>query len=159
MTDKPRTPAVEAFWVEYRQAAGLDHDRYDVVAHGDTPEVQTELAELILAGLKRATASLARRYDGPGLPPRPRPGDHVVVVDGTDRPRCIWRTTQVTVGPLKGVDDAFAWDEGEGDRSRAWWLAAHRALFAREAAREGFAFTEDIATVFERFELVWPRPA
>lgn len=120
--------------------------------------MQTELAELILAGPKRATASLALRYDQPGLPPRPRPGDHVVVVDGTDTPRCIWRTTQVTVGPLDGVDDAFAWDEGEGDRSRAYWLRVHRALFMREAAREGFAFTEDIATVFERFELVWPSP-
>jgi uncharacterized protein YhfF len=158
MTDKPRTPAVEAFWAAYRAHAGLDHDRYDVIAHGDTPALQTELAELILAGPKRATASLARRYGGPGQPRLPEPGDHCVVVDGEDRPRCIWQTTEVVVKPLDAVDDAFARDEGEGDRTRDWWLAAHRTFFTREAAREGFPFTDDIPTVFERFRLVWPAP-
>jgi hypothetical protein len=29
------------------------------------------------------------------------------------------------------VDEAFAWNEGEGDRTRDWWLAAHRRYFAR----------------------------
>ena len=38
--------------------------------------------------------------------------------------------TQVTIKPLSQVDEAFAWDEGEGDdRTRDWWLAAHRPLF------------------------------
>jgi hypothetical protein len=50
----------------------------------------------------------------------------------------------------------FAWDEGEGDRTRAWWLDAHRGYFARQATREGFELDGDILTVFERFEVVWP---
>lgn len=150
-----RTPAIEAFWATYRAAAGLDHDRYDVVAMGDSPALADELAELIVNGPKRATASLDRDY-GEGRAPRPAPGDHVVVLDGAGRPRCIWRTTEVTVQPLIAVDDAFAWDEGEGDRSRAFWLDAHRGYFARQAAREGFVMTDAEPVVFERFRLVWP---
>jgi hypothetical protein len=55
------------------------------------------------------------------------------------------------------VDAAFAWDEGEGDRSVAYWLDAHRRFFARRCAQLGVAFSDEVLTVFERFELVWPR--
>ena len=151
------SPAVEAFWAAYRAASGIDHDRYDVVAHGHTPEIADALAALILAGRKRATASLDRDY-GPGKPPRPSPGDHVLVVDGSGRPACIWRTTDVTVGPLGGVTDEFAWVEGEGDRSRAVWLANHYEFFGRQAAREGFVLTGEEPVVFEGFRVVWPVP-
>ncbi len=80
-----------------------------------------------------------------------------MVVDGKGEPLCIFQTTEVRIGPLNSVDDAFAWDEGEGDRSRAWWLDAHTEFFMRQAECEGFVFTEVIETVFERFKLVWPR--
>lgn len=152
-----RAPAVEAFWAAYRTAAGLGHDRYDVVAMGDSPALADELAALIVSGPKRATASLDRDY-GEGRAPRPAVGDHVLVLDGAGRPRCIWRTVEVRVGPLASVDDAFARDEGEGDRSRAFWLAAHRGYFARQAEREGFVMTDGEPVVFERFRLVWPTP-
>jgi uncharacterized protein YhfF len=152
-----RTPAIEAYWTAFRAAAGLDHDRYVVVQMGDGPELANELIDLMLAGPKRATASLARDFEGDE--PLPKVGDHVVVVDGAGAPRCIWRTTEVTLKPLIEVDDGFAWDEGEGDRSRTFWLDAHRRYFARQAAREGFAMHDLMPTVFERFVLVWPPEA
>jgi uncharacterized protein YhfF len=152
-----RIPAVEAFWAAYRAASGLDHDRYDVVAHGHTPAIADSLAALILAGRKRATASLDRDY-GPGRAPRPAPGDHVLVVDGSGRPACIWQTTEVTVGPYTAVTEDFAWVEGEGDRSRATWLANHRTYFEWQAKRDGFVLTDDEPAVFERFRVVWPAP-
>jgi uncharacterized protein YhfF len=152
-----RTPEIEAFWAAFRAAAGPAHDRYVVVQMGDSPALANELLDLMLAGRKRATASLARDYDGEE--PLPKVGDYVVVVDASGEPRCIWRITEVTIGPLDEVDDAFAWDEGEGDRSRAFWLDAHRRAFARQAAREGFTMHDRMATVFERFTLVWPPEA
>src|SRR5262249_36313347 len=79
-----------------------------------------------------------------------------VELDGKGRPRFIWQTTEVTIKPLSQVDDAFARDEGEGDRTRNWWLAAHRRYFGRQANREGFEFDDDALAVFERFEVVWP---
>lgn len=150
-----KTPATEAFWRAYRTAAGLDHDRYDVVAFGDSPEMADELADLVVHGPKRATAGLLRDFTVGGEP-LPEVGGYVVVVDGKGAPRCIWRTTEVTIKPLIDVDDAFAWDEGEGERTRDDWLDGHRRFFARQAAREGFAFHDRIETVFERFTLVWP---
>jgi len=41
-------------------------------------------------------------------------GDFVMMLDGKGCPRFIWRTTEVTIKPLSQVDEAFAWDEGEG---------------------------------------------
>jgi len=79
-----------------------------------------------------------------------------MMLDGKGCPRFIWRTTEVTIKPLSQVDEAFAWDEGEGDRTRDWWLAAHRRYFARQARREVSQFDDQILTVFERFEVVWP---
>jgi uncharacterized protein YhfF len=150
----PRSAETDAFWQAFRRCAGLDHDDYVVGSFGDSPEMATELAQLVIAGIKRATASLARDY-GEGEP-TPKPGDLVIMLDGEERPRFIWRTTEVTIKPLSQVDEAFAWDEGEGDRTREWWLAAHRRYFARQAAREGFELDDEILTVFERFEVVWP---
>jgi uncharacterized protein YhfF len=150
-----RTPQVKAFWATFKAAAGIGHDRYDVVAFGDSPEMADELADLVINGPKRATAGLARDF-GPGGAPMPAVGEHVVVIDGRGAPLCIWRTTDVAVKPLIEVDDAFAWDEGEGDRSRDDWLRMHRNFFSRQATREGFGFHDRIETVFERFIIVWP---
>ena len=83
-------------------------------------------------------------------------GPTVSLLDGEGQPRFIWRTTEIKIKPLSEVDEAFAWDEGEGDRTRDWWVAAHRRYFARQAAREGFELDDEILTVFERFEVVWP---
>jgi uncharacterized protein YhfF len=78
----------------------------------------TELADLAIAGSK-APLRLVRGY-GPGREPMPKPGDCVIVPDGEARPRSIWRTTEVTIEPLSQADEAFAWDEGRGDHTRAW---------------------------------------
>jgi uncharacterized protein YhfF len=150
-----RRPAFSEFWAAYKAAAGLTHDRYTVVQPSDSPELATELTELMLAGTKRATASLVRDFEIKGEP-LPQPGDYVVVVDGAHDPRCIWQTTGVTIKPLIEVDEGFDWHEGEGDRSRASWLDNHRRYFARQANREGFAMYDQIPTVFERFTIVWP---
>jgi uncharacterized protein YhfF len=83
-------------------------------------------------------------------------GGYVVLLDGTGRPRAIWRTTEVRIGPLNSVDERFAWDEGEGERTGDWWLSAHRRFFGRRAAVQDFQMHDEIETMFERFEVVWP---
>ena len=110
---------------------------------------------MILTGPKRATACLLRDVEQ-GEEVTARVGGHVVVLDGADRPRAIWRTRTVEVKPLDQVDSAFAWDEGEGERTRADWLAMHKRYFAARAATEGFTLDESIPAVFERFTVVWP---
>jgi uncharacterized protein YhfF len=155
MAGGTRSALTDQFWHQYRAAAGLHHDDYDVVAFGDGPGMATELAELTVAGIKRATAGLVRQFGSSGEPP-PIPGGYVVLLDGAGQPRAIWRTTEVRIGPLNSVDERFAWDEGEGDRTHEWWLSAHRRFFGRYAEAHGFHMHDEIETVFERFTVVWP---
>ena len=150
-----KTPATDAMWAAYRASHPEAGEDYDVTAFGDSPEMADELADLVLHGPKRATAGLLRDFEA-GIEQMPRVGGHVVFLGGDGSPRGIWRTVEVRVGPLFSVDEAFAWDEGEGDRTREDWLDGHRRYFRRQAEREGFTFSDDIATVFERFALVWP---
>ena len=155
MAGGKRSAQIQEFWLAYRNAAGLDHDDYDVVSFGDGPMMATELAELTVAGIKRATAGLVRQFGPDGEAP-PILGGYVVLLDGTGHPRAIWRTTEIRVGPLNSVDERFARDEGEGERTREWWLSAHRRFFGRMAETEGFHLHDEIETVFERFTVVWP---
>jgi uncharacterized protein YhfF len=150
-----RSAVTDEFWRGYREAAGLHHDDYDVVTFGDSPRTATELAELTVAGTKRATAGLVRQFGPDGEPP-PVVGGYVILLDGAGQPRAIWRTAEVRVGPLNSVDEQFARDEGEGERTREWWLSAHRRFFGRRDAVQGLQMNDEIETVFERFEVVWP---
>ncbi|HYO37395.1 MAG TPA: ASCH domain-containing protein [Geodermatophilus sp.] len=122
---------------------------------GDSAAMATQLLGLVLAGTKRATVGLVRDSADDGEP-LPRIGGHWVACDGDGAPRCVLRTVELRLGPLAGVDDAFAWDEGEGDRTRAWWITAHLAYFRRTCAARGRDWSDELELVFERFRVVWP---
>ena len=125
------------------------------IRFGNGAEMADELLALVLIGQKRATASLLREYP-PGGDLLPREGDHVVICDGTDRPRAIYRSTEISIKRLDQIDAGFAWDEGEGDRTLPDWLDGHARYFTRMAVREELTFDPGIMTVFERFTLIWP---
>jgi uncharacterized protein YhfF len=114
-----------------------------------------ELVALVLAGTKRATAALVADFAAEGEP-LPRIGGHWVACDGAGVPRCVLRSVDLRLGPLASVDDAFAWDEGEGERTRDSWLAVHLNYFARTQAARGEVWSDDLEVVFERFSVVWP---
>jgi uncharacterized protein YhfF len=147
---------VEQFWDEFRRATGVEADLAGSFAFGDSSEFANELAELVRHGPKRATTGLVLEHERDGEP-IPRPGDYWVVLDGDREAVCVIRTTDVQIKPLDQVDAAFAWDEGEGDRTLAWWQEAHRRYFVRVCEHIGVPFRADLPTVFERFELVWPQ--
>jgi uncharacterized protein YhfF len=147
---------VQQMWDEFRATSQPDAELASAFAFGDSPEMADELSHLVLTGPKRATAGLALEFVRDGEP-LPRPGDYSIVLNGQGRPVCVIRTTEVEVKPLNQVDDRFAWDEGEGDRTLAWWRAAHDRYFTRQCQQLGVPFHDDLDVVFERFDLVWPR--
>lgn len=151
--------AVQALWRKACQTTSADPSSLTAVERfGDSATMADDLLALVLAGTKTATAGLARTFEMRGEP-LSQPGDHWVVLDGRDAPQCVLRTVQIRVGLLESVDSAFAWDEGEGDRTRKYWLDAHRRAFLRRAAREGVPYDEQRdLVVFERFAVVWPEP-
>ena len=133
-------------------ATGIDGP-YEAWAFGDesVPDMATELALLVRDGPKRATAGLAAEYEEENES-LPMVGDLSLILDGQGGPVCVIRTTQVEVRRFGDVDDAFAWDEGEGDRTLAWWRRAHVRFFEQFDNR----VDDDTPMVLERFELLWP---
>ena len=148
---------VQRFWDDVCARTGVAPASLTAVEQfGDSPELADDLLALVLAGTKRATAGLVADFAADGTP-LPQPGDHWVVLDGRGAPAAVLRTTEARTGLLDGVDDAFAFDEGEGDRTRDDWLRGHRAYFSRVAEAAGTTFDEAAEqVVFERFALVWP---
>ena len=148
--------AARAMYREYAAASGRPADEEPPVERfGDGAALADELLGLVLAGTKRATAGLVADFAADGEP-LPRIGGHWIVCDGAGVPRCVLRSTELRLGPLHSVDDAFAWDEGEGDRSRASWLDGHERYFRRTQAARGEEWSDDLEVVFERFRVVWP---
>ena len=134
-------------WEAYVAASGVEGS-YTAWPFGSeqTPELADELAALVLKGQKRATTSLLAEYED-GSEPMPVVGDRSVVLDGRGQPICIIHTTWVQQRPLRDVDEQFAWDEGEGDRTLRWWKEAHLRFYARE----DHVVTDDTMMVLERF--------
>lgn len=114
-------------------------------AFGDNPRLADELLDLVLAGKKTATCTTP---DDPLLPDT-RPGARWIVLDGRGEPACVIETVEITTRRYNAVDAAFAFDEGEGDRSLAYWRQAHRDYFGRQGK-----FSEDMVLVCERFRLI-----
>lgn len=151
---KPSPAALADFWAEFTTATGNVGEPDDVFAFGDSAEMADELAALVLAGTKRATAGAMAQYEAEGL--RPRAGDLSVVHLGDGTPVAVIRMTDVQVGFLTSVTDDFAWEEGEGERTRDWWIAAHQEYFRRSLPTAGLSYDDHLDVVFERFEVVWP---
>lgn len=145
---------VAAFWDGVVAATGIDGP-YETWAFGDPslPDLATELAMLVRDGPKRATAGLASDYED-DTEPMPKVGDLSGILDGVGAPVCVIRTTDVTIRRLADVDEAFAWDEGEGDRTLAWWRRAYEWYFEKTE----ITVDDDTPMVPERVELLWPGP-
>lgn len=159
------TAAVAAFWDDFcRRCAGAPRQAgdpnpgafYEAFHFGDTEALAQELAALVLAGTKRATASAWWSYEAGGRR-APQAGDLSVVTDWHGQPLCVIRSTRVDRIPFDAVPAEFAAAEGEGDGSLAWWRQAHTLYFTRECARLGRAFAPDMPVCCERFEVVHRR--
>ena len=112
-------------------------------AFGDGPALADELLDLVIREVKTATCSTEDE------PNTSTPGERWIVLDGRGVPSCVIETLEVTYRRYGEVDAAFAYEEGEGDRSLAYWRQAHRNYFGRLGR-----FSEDMMLMCERFRLV-----
>ena len=159
MTTPPlpgRRDEIEAFWLAYQKACQVNVEGFSATAYGHTRAVADDLAALVAEGHTRAHASLERDFEDEG-DALPRPGEHVVVLDGRGTPRAIVRLTHVERRYFNEIDDEFAFECGEGDRTLTWWLVAYRQEFAERAESQGFQVGERAVLILEYFDLVWPQ--
>lgn len=148
---------VHSFWEAW--VSTLPEDRrppnYTAWSFGDSSALADELAALVCGGIKNATCSLLWEHEADGEP-IPVAGQFSVILDGRDVPRCIIETTEITIRPYNEVDAAFAYDEGEDDRSLDAWREGHWRYFTRACRRLGREPALDMPLVCERFRLVYP---
>jgi uncharacterized protein YhfF len=152
----PDPEVLEAFVAGFRAATG-HRGPLGRFAFDDTPAEQTALGLLVLEGPKRATAGL-HAGGGAAGDPTAVVGQHDVVLDGAGTPLCVVRTEEVRTVPFAERDPAFAWDEGEGDRSLRHWTDVHVGYLTRSAADRGETFGETTLVDLERFVVVHPEP-
>jgi uncharacterized protein YhfF len=127
----------------------MDWRHLESFAFGDGPELADELLVLVLEGRKRATCwAVSEGMKGAEI------GKCMVALDGAGRPRAVLQTLELTQRRFDEVDAAFAFDEGEGDRSLAFWRAAHQSYFTRLKL-----YRPDMMLWCERFRLVMTIPA
>ena len=150
-----------AYWAAY-VATLSDAERNaltepEVWTFGDSPELADELGALVIQGIKIATADLVWtvEYEVRSVP---KVGDMSVVLDGAGDPLCIIQTTAVTIRPYNEVPPEFAYDEGEGDRSLAYWRQAHWSYFGRRCAEMGIEPTLTMRVICEHFKVVFQLP-
>lgn len=155
------TPAdpIAAFWDAWLQTLPEDQrpTSYTAWRFGDSPALADELGFLVRDGIKTATCGLLWEYEYDGEP-IPEVGQFSVILDGRDAPLCIIETIEITHRPYDRVDAAFAYDEGEDDRSLRSWREGHWRFFSRSCERIGRDIALDMPLVCERFRLVYPRP-
>lgn len=156
-----RTDRADRYWGQFVQSSPPEAERpggySDAFHFGTTKEEATEIAALVLQGIKTAGGSIKWVYEAEGRV-LPALGDLNVVLDSDDCPVCIIETTEVRILRFDEVDERFAWDGGEWDRTLASWREYYRTYIASECARIDREPTEKTPLVCERFRVVYRKP-
>lgn len=149
-------PTVKALW----HAFIAQHP-----AHADTPmpphfyfcdnEADANTcADLVVKKIKQATAPSMWWYDH-NKQSLPKIGDLFIVTDWQGTAKAIIELTKLEVVPFNKVTAAFAFAEGEGDKSLAYWRKLHKAYYAREMKAVDAAFDKNILVSCEYFKTVF----
>jgi uncharacterized protein YhfF len=121
----------------------------------DNKEDADKLAELVLKGKKTATCSLKYYYDNEMDVINPTVGHLMVVTDFSGTPICIIKTVSVNLVNYCDVSAEYAFLEGEGDGSLAYWRRVHWDFFSKQCNISGFEFNEKMELYLEQFEVVY----
>lgn len=119
----------------------------------DNKKDADECAELVVSKIKQATSPSLWWFEKHNEP-LPRVGDLAIVTNWERIPKAIVRTTKVEVLRFKDVTEAYAFIEGEGDRSLDYWKAVHWDYYANEMKPFGEFPAEDMKVVCEYFETI-----
>ncbi len=149
-------PSIAKFWQDFCAQVGEDRSaQFFEAFHFDDNELSANaLAELVLSGVKRATAGLVWSNESKGAS-LPEPGTLSVVTDWGGKPVCVIETLGVEVVPFEQVSAEFAATEGEGDASLEYWRRVHWASFGRACARIGREPSQIMPVACERFKVIY----
>ncbi len=148
---------IDRYWAQFCAHSDLDPSTpFQSWYFGNTAEMARDLASLVVAGTKTATASLVevnrlRPMEAPSL------DGYSIVTDFHGEPLCVIQTAEIRELAFDDVDARFAADEGEGDLSLEYWRRVHWDYFTREARELGLTFDSRSMICCERFRLLYPK--
>ena len=150
---------IETFWQDYLSTLSEEGRKntptFVVDQFADTPEAATKVGKLVRDGIKTTTSSLAWGLEHIGEP-LPNMGDISLIMDGNGEPLCIIELIEVEIKPFNAVDEQFAFEYGEGDRTLALWLSDNWDFHSRWCMEIGREPSETMPIVFKRFRLLYP---
>ncbi|MGW8251230.1 MAG: ASCH domain-containing protein [Anaerolineales bacterium] len=160
MSESAGISPTESIWQAYQSSlpSGHPHRLASMPAawsFGNSPEMADTLGSLVLQRVKNATCSMLWGYESDGEP-LPQLGELSIILDGDDNPLCIIETVEVEVKPMNDVDEKFAYEEGEGDRSLTYWRETHWRYFSKICKQKKISPAENMPLVCERFRVVYP---
>lgn len=138
-------------WEKFMIQNNPDHSEYEAWSFGVDADM---LAEMVVRGEKMATASAYPLYELKNEP-LPKEGEYSVILNSAKEAVCIIRTKKVYVIPFHEVTEEFAYKEGEGDKSLAYWKKVHESFFTECLKAFNFEFSYNMKVVCEEFEVVF----
>lgn len=160
----------DRYWAQFIQSSPsgseLPRTYYEAFRFGrafgatreEASKIATLVGTLVLAGTKTSTASLLWVYEAEGTR-LPKQGDLSIVLDGADHPICLIETTEVRIVPFdEMVDERFAYEGGESDRTLESWRRMYWQSIRAECARIKREPSEKAPLVCERFRMVYREP-
>ena len=132
----------------------IPHDEWAFCGGGKEGD---ELADLVISGKKRATASWFESYvfEKEDIPKK---GDISIILYDSGDAACIIRNHAVDVVPFSSVPLWHMYLEGEGEKGGdpEYWIKVHKDIFSKEAKEAGSEFDPTHMTVLEKFEVLYP---
>lgn len=156
----PLNPATESFWRQYLDAAPDASSArrwfYEAFRIGATADSADDGAVLITRGIKTATSSLLWEYEAQHKP-LPQVGSLSILENGRHDPVCVVETTELVTQPFREVDQLFAYEYGEWDRSLKSWRLRCWRIFLDRCQELGREADHTMPLVCERFRVIYPR--
>jgi uncharacterized protein YhfF len=150
----------ETLWKNYLSTLS-EVDQMNTSAHvvnqfADTPEAATSVGKLVRDGVKTTTSTLVWGLEHIGEP-LPKVGMIELIVNGNGGPLCITELIEVEIKPFNAVDEQFAFEYGEGDRTLAFWPRDNWDFLSRECVEIGREPSKTMPIVFQRFRVLYPQ--
>ncbi len=141
---------INSYWLKFLSSrADLSHlkcDSPDAWNFGGNADL---LLSLVLEGKKTATSSLLSVYKD-GSVPMPRPDTYSIILNSNGEPKCVVHLLNTKIKKFNEMDEQHAFEEGEGDRSLAYWRKVHLDFFSVYPD-----FKEDSEILCEKFKVVF----
>jgi len=158
MINEKQNQEIQEYWKSflnsYPKEKGTLPVDFQAWSFGNSPEMADKLGDLVIQGIKTATASLVWWYET-AIEPFPEIGEYSIILDSQGQPMCIIQTIELSVQAFNEVGDDHAYLEGEGDRSLRYWREVHWDFFSEECTELGKDPHEKMPVLCERFKIVY----